>query len=311
MGDSQTPAEDPDPFARARLRRLASRPPKATPDLVTPIWGAAEAIMPDGADANEATPPQSYPQPALSDWGDADTEVPAWPTSPPVEAPHWRPPPAVAVPPSHPSRNRAFLAGGIALLLVLAVAAVWTVTMFDSGVQSSKGSEPAAAPAPSASSVNAPPAPDPATPTETALTSSTVAIGPDVPGSATTDGITATLTVYFSGINTRNYEDAYRVLTPRYRRLNPFSRWMSGLASSQDSQITITALAAAADGTVAATVTFVSNQAAGYGRSPSPQETCTVWSLRYEFQPNPGADPPYFIDSASTGGLNRDPRPCP
>ena len=140
-----------------------------------------------------------------------------------------------------------------------------------------------------------------ATPTSTTpLPSSTPSTPPPPPTQVSSDGVTigigavntdpdaaavaATLAAYFGGIDARNYTQAWDTYTAALQAAIPFQSWSGALSTSQDSQVTVQSIQHDANGLIDADVSFTSHQAGQYG--PNPGETCTDWSLDYQFVPS-------------------------
>ena len=82
---------------------------------------------------------------------------------------------------------------------------------------------------------------------------------------------------YFHGINTHDYTEYSAVLDAELRADQPLSAFNSGYSSTQDSGMTLTSLADAGGGELAATVTFTSHQDAA--QSVDKHSTCNNWTL--------------------------------
>ncbi|PZS22314.1 MAG: hypothetical protein DLM54_03150 [Acidimicrobiales bacterium] len=108
-----------------------------------------------------------------------------------------------------------------------------------------------------------------------------------------TTQVADTLGMYFGGIDASDFARAFAALTPASRASVPYPRFVSGVQTSQDTQVVIQSITTNADGSLDATVTFVSNQDPSHG--PSPGETCTDWSLDYTLAPNSSGHPAYLI----------------
>lgn len=117
--------------------------------------------------------------------------------------------------------------------------------------------------------------------------------------------VAATMATYFSGINSRNYMQAWDVYTSSLQAAVPFDSWSSALTTTQNSQIAVQSIQHNPDGNLDAVVTFQSNQAPQYG--PNPGETCTNWSLNYQLvtggsTSSGSAAPAYLINDVTDAG---------
>jgi hypothetical protein len=128
----------------------------------------------------------------------------------------------------------------------------------------------------------------PTTPTQGSATSPTsatssagsaagVALGPGVAAGANTTLAVGLLNHYFHGINTHDYAEYSAVLDPGLRAGQPQSSFDSGYATTQDSGMTLTSLADAGGGELAATVTFTSHQ--DPAQSADKKSSCNNWTL--------------------------------
>lgn len=306
-------------LALLALRLLAGDPyardAAAIPAHLVAVRGVVEATL-------GATDPDD--RPALPDWYaalDADlarvaVHTQALPSpappfaaapfpAPPGGVPPLIPPPAVALAGDVPRRRRAgMVALAVVLVLVAGVVCVGGgialrtlgghATHTSSGPTGGTGGNGAdrgggtgtASPAPSSS-----PSPEP-----TASTAPT-AVGlvdiQAVAGDPRAPAVAAMFSTYFTGINTGDYDSALSVYDPA-GSLNPNdpkqrSSFISGVGTSQDSDIRLVALGSApAPAVLSAHVTFRSNQDAGYGPKSNPDETCTLWDITYALTRNAG-----------------------
>jgi hypothetical protein len=84
------------------------------------------------------------------------------------------------------------------------------------------------------------------------------------------------LTNYFTAINTHNYSQYSSLLDAQRRAALTQAQFTSGYQSVKDSSPTLTSLAPASSGMIAAAVSFTSHQPA----SDSPtSSTCTSWNI--------------------------------
>lgn len=105
--------------------------------------------------------------------------------------------------------------------------------------------------------------------------------------SATTAGPTTELVRdvlfdYFDGVNTGDYERAYRQLSEERRNLISFERFEEEFRTSFVSDVVVLAISEEGDDVLADT-TFTSHQAPEFG--PEPGQICTYWTNRFWFIP--------------------------
>ncbi|KAB1102988.1 hypothetical protein F6X54_29915 [Micromonospora aurantiaca] len=99
--------------------------------------------------------------------------------------------------------------------------------------------------------------------------------------------VARTFDAYFSAVNNRNYPAAAAMFDPAGDVLDPddggaVERFGRQLVTTHDSDVVLRSLTDVGQGVVAAVVTFRSTQDPGYGPKNRPQETCTLWQVRYE-----------------------------
>jgi len=171
------------------------------------------------------------------------------------------------------------------------------------------------------SASSAPAQPPRASPSATATTTpssqaiqgiavSTIAVRSDPDASA----VAATMAVYFGGIDSKHYAQAWDLLSSALQGANPFSSFAAALRTTQDSRIIVQSLRHEPGGAVLAALSFRSYQAPQYG--PEPGETCTDWSLEYWLvpfagtqvsapgsgSPSAGSTPSFLISKVSSAG---------
>jgi flagellar basal body-associated protein FliL len=172
--------------------------------------------------------------------------------------------------PPSPSRGKVFLIVAV-VIVVLAGGGV--------GAWATLGGKkhPTAQPTHSARPVTTAPSPPPTTTSPTPTPSSSlVAVAPTVTTQSDEQAVLNFLTSYFTAINNHNYQQ-YRSLLDAQRQAGlTQAGFDSGYQSTKDSDATLTALAPAGSGIIAASVSFTSNQPA----SDSPTSTtCTNWNI--------------------------------
>ena len=96
---------------------------------------------------------------------------------------------------------------------------------------------------------------------------------------------------YFSGINAKQYAQVLALFDPSgFLDPNDPARVKSfteGISTSTDSQVVLRSITddAAVEGDLDVRLTLQSHQAAGFGPSGSPDETCTNWDITYQLRP--------------------------
>ena len=113
-----------------------------------------------------------------------------------------------------------------------------------------------------------------------------VGIGNSISGDSAATTIAGMFNTYFSGINSRNYQQALSVLDPSGvidpSNSSQVQQFAHGVSTTTDSSVTLVDIEPA-DGSVvqSAEVKFTSNQQAGYGPQDDPSATCTNWDVTY------------------------------
>jgi hypothetical protein len=99
---------------------------------------------------------------------------------------------------------------------------------------------------------------------------------------------------YFSGINTKRYEQVLALFDPS-GFLDPndpaqVKSFTQGVSTSTDSQVVLRSITddATAAGDLDVRLTLRSHQSAGFGPPGSPDETCTDWDITYQLRPAGG-----------------------
>jgi hypothetical protein len=165
-----------------------------------------------------------------------------------------------------------------------------------------------ASPSPTGTTASPTPSPPP-----TQVNSQGVTIGI---GAVNTDpdaaDVAATLAAYFGGIDARNYMQAWDTYTPAYQASSSLQSLSQEDSTSRDSQVVVQTIRHDPDGDLEATVLFQSHQAAHYGPSTDPGETCTDWALDYHLANSSAASPgpaslSYLINKVTTVGAGNTP----
>ena len=111
------------------------------------------------------------------------------------------------------------------------------------------------------------------------------------------------LDIYFWALNTGDYATAASQLAD----VPPLDRFADAVRSSYDSGFDITGYRMVEDHPQI-DMSFVSEQEAGRGPADRPEETCTLWTLRYDFEEHDGM---WFIaGSHGVDGADKS-EPCP
>lgn len=107
------------------------------------------------------------------------------------------------------------------------------------------------------------------------------------------NGIADAFTTYFDGINSGDYEAAWRVLSPRLRAGSTIDSFASGDATSYDSDFQVIHASQDAPDQASVVLSFVSLQRADKGPDG---DTCDTWTLRYTMVQGPSGE--WYIDAA-------------
>jgi hypothetical protein len=99
---------------------------------------------------------------------------------------------------------------------------------------------------------------------------------------------------YFAAINARDYQSYLSLLSPRLQQDMTQAQFDKGYRSTADSDETLVSLSTAANGDLAAEVTFTSHQ--DQADSPDQRETCTNWDISLFLGQGGGSG--YVIDPA-------------
>lgn len=110
---------------------------------------------------------------------------------------------------------------------------------------------------------------------------------------------------YFTAINAKDYEAVLALYDPNgvldTTDGSKAQQFVDDISTTQDDQVVLGDVSSNG-GTVSADLTFRSRQAAGKGPRASPNQTCTIWSLRYTITDDAGD----LLIKKSTGGY----QPC-
>jgi hypothetical protein len=217
-------------------------------------------------------------------------------------------PPAPAAPgprsPRRPRRMTALIAAAGVLVLAAGGTAAWAVTRHRPPVplaarpRSPRSSgRPAAASPPAASLA---PASAPASSGPPPL----VQVSPAAAASPVAGPVENLVTSYFTAINQHDYQQYASLLAPAEQPGTTPASFASGFGSTTDSDVSLTSIATADDGSaVAASVTFTSQQAPSSSPDDSP---CDTWQITLYLQP----DGPGYLIGPAPGGYAAAHSPC-
>jgi hypothetical protein len=189
-----------------------------------------------------------------------------------------------------PGRHRTWAIVLAAVLVAgLIVGAVFVVPRLLHSDRTPVASGTPTAGVPSAEPTSAEPTSADPTPTDEPSPSPTettglVSVDPGVTDGRASD-VAAMFDTYFTGVNEKDYDAVGTVLDPA-GSIDPGNAGeMAGLArgtkTTQDSDITLTAMSDSGGDRLLAQLTFQSEQAAGDGPKGRSSETCTRWSIGY------------------------------
>jgi len=108
--------------------------------------------------------------------------------------------------------------------------------------------------------------------------------------------VAAFLDHYFTAINNHDYQSYVSLLSPQAQQGLTAAQFDSGYRSTADSAETLTGISTAANGDLAAAVTFTSHQ--NPADSPDQQESCTDWNISLFLLQSAGG---YLIDQPPAG----------
>ncbi len=279
----------------ARLQVAGSQDTPVTPAPTGPPPPRAVTPSPPPPWPQRSEP--EYPEPVDPESVDPESVDPEPPTLttafPPAGAadPFSRPP---ALP--GPGRRR-IPAWGIAAAVVVLVAAAlggWYVATQHGSTAAATGQRPASAKpsaggggslaasspsnqlaTPTGSPTSSTPTGSPTTSTPTAGGGSQVALGPGVSGQ-TAGSVAAFASQYFAAVNSHDYQAYISLFAPGADAGMDAQKFQDGYASTTDSSEALVALGGTASGKTAASLTFVSHQAAA---SSATHTACTSWRI--------------------------------
>jgi hypothetical protein len=110
---------------------------------------------------------------------------------------------------------------------------------------------------------------------------------------------------YFSAINSHNFQAYYALLTSQVQQGETAETFSNGFGSSADSDETLIAIAQAANGDTAATLTFTSHQNAA--QAVGGTGTCTDWNITLFLKSN-GTE---YLDGQSPSTYRAHYKSCP
>jgi len=243
----------------------------------------------------------SGPAPAADPAGTQDDGFGSWfRTDPATTGPDWSeriaaPPgpgpggtgPGGTGPPRPPGQRQRLTSRRIAVALAVLVLAAaggtlaWLTLRHPGATPAAGGAPGTPRPAPRPSpSTSATPGRPPAGPGRRL-----VAVAPGAARQAAEPRVVGFLEAYFTAINTHDYQRYSVLLGPRVRRVETAPVFQAGYQTTRDSAVTLTGIAAAAGGQLAAAVTFTSHQAPA--DTPS-RSGCTDWKIILVLAPRHG-----------------------
>jgi zinc-ribbon domain len=131
-----------------------------------------------------------------------------------------------------------------------------------------------------------------------------VRLGPGVAGQSAARPVAAFVAQYFAAINGHDYPAFSRLFEPGASPVQSAGEFRSGYRSSRDSRGRLVALAQAADGTWAASLTFRSHQDAGISATGT---SCTAWGVTLYLVPAGGS----YLIAPPPPGYRASAQPCP
>jgi hypothetical protein len=217
-----------------------------------------------------------------------------------ADPPPPEPPPEPGRPRRRPRQYAGWLRAGFAVVLAGIAAGVFLVVSHENGKppgNSLSGNTRAigtsrAAPTATATS----PSPSPDSQPSASATPGGVAVLPSVAGDQDTASVASFLGQYFAAINSRDYQAYISMFSLQGRPALTQQQFTTGYESTTDSAETLTGLSTAANGDLAANVSFTSHQ--DPADSVTGTQSCTDWTLTfYLLQANGG----YLIDKPPAG----------
>ena len=129
-----------------------------------------------------------------------------------------------------------------------------------------------------------------------------VTMGGNVSDDSEATAVAQMFDTYFSGINSKNYQQALSVFDPSGivdpNDSSQAQSFINGVKTSNDSHVTLVNVDPS-DGSIvqSAEVQFTSHQQAGYGPKDDPGATCTDWDVTYVLTQDSSGS--YLINSVS------------
>jgi hypothetical protein len=258
-------------------------PDQDHPDVTFMELGGSPETMATQAELHVAEPPyaRSAPigptliEPSAGGPGHADGG--SYPGSAPYPRPISRPP---------GWRNKIIIMGAVAVIMLGAAGGAYAVVADHghgkvSSEQTQTASDAASHTAP-ASAVPTSAVPTSAVPTTSAPVSptagsgSTVAVAPGVAGNPAAPQVTMLLNHYFTAINRHDYSAWVSLFDQQLQQADSKSSFDAGYATTADSAVTLTSISGTGSGSLAASVTFTSQQSPA--DSPD-NSSCDQWSI--------------------------------
>jgi zinc-ribbon domain len=288
------PVHKPAPAQPAVTESAATQPAATASPYGSAGHGHTEAVSPpyqQGAEETVAGP--AYPDAEFDDAGTQNLPLDLGDSGPRTGTPEpsWSSPAAPPRMPRFPGSGRRMLVLGAVVVAVLAAGSatlVWATSRhprpagaLQHGVSArpTEGTRsPSASPAPSS------PSPSPsASPPSPGATSHVLQVAPGVAANPAASQVEALVTSYFAAINAHNYQNYVSLLTPSTAQNLTQAQFNSGYRSTTDSNMTLTSISSTSPGSVAATITFTSQQLPADSPDNSP---CDKWNITLFLQPD-------------------------
>jgi hypothetical protein len=269
-----------------------TQPAATASPYVSAAHGQAEAVSPPyQPPAGETVSRSAYPDAEFGDVGTQEVRVDPQDSDPWIERadPAWSSPAPLPPTPRSSGSGRRMLV--IAAVVVAALAAgsatlVWAMNRHPRAVGALQHGPAASArrtegtSSPSAST----PSPSPsASPSGPGATSQVLQVAAGVAANPAAAPVKTLVTSYFAAINAHNYQNYVSLLTASTAQNLTQAQFSSGYGSTTDSNMTLTSISSTGSGSLAATLTFTSQQLPAESPDNSP---CDNWQITLFLQPD-------------------------
>ena len=266
----------------------APDPDQDHPDVSFMELGGSPETMPTQAELHVAEPPYAR----SAHMGPAPTEPSAGgPRRPdggsyPGSTAYPRP---ISRPPGR--RNKIIIMGAVVVIMLGAAGGAYALVA-DHGHGKALSEQKQAASVAASQAAPASAAPTSAVPTTsapvspTASSGTTVAVAPGVAGNPAASRVTVLLNRYFTAINKHDYSAWVSLFDQQLQQPDPESSFDAGYATTTDSAVTLTSISGTGSGSLAASVTFTSQQSPA--DSPD-NSSCDQWSITLFLVPDGSA----------------------